>query len=172
MISLSDKKNTARPPGRPSEREIGHSGTTRAAKSGAAGFSLLELLTVLLLLGIIAGIAAPAIGRFLDNLSFRRQTAAILATLRYARIKAITSGKEVYVITDGSESRSLKLTGGVDKQRDFDLNQEAYFTLKPAEITFYPEGQVTPALLTSVKGKRQDRIALDPLTGLPLLLSD
>ena len=40
------------------------------AEGADKGFSLLELLTVLVLLGILAAVSVPAIGRFMENLSF------------------------------------------------------------------------------------------------------
>ncbi len=140
-----------------------------AEKRRAAGFSLLELLTVLFLLGLIAGIAAPATSRFLDNLAFRKQTASILATLRYARLQSVAKGETVYVTTDAEHGRALMLSGAVEETKQLGLDEDAYCTMDPAVMAFYPEGYATPGLLTSVKGERSRRIALDPLTGLPII---
>lgn len=133
------------------------------------GFSLLELLTVLLLLSLIAGITAPAVGRFLDNLSFRKQTATLLAALRYARLMAISEGEKVLVSFEDAEGTVMLFRGGVEETREFDLDEDASFSMESEEIIFYPEGQATPVQLSSTKGDRVQTILIDPLTAIPLL---
>jgi type II secretion system protein H len=141
------------------------SGTSRSNR----GFSLLELLTVLLLLSLIAGITAPAVGRFLDNLSFRKQTATLLAALRYARLMAISKGEKVVVAFEDAEGTVMLFKGGVEETREFDLDEDASFSMESEEIIFYPEGQATPVRLSSSKGDREQTILIDPLTAIPLI---
>lgn len=133
------------------------------------GFTLLEILVVLVLLGILAGVALPATGRFLENFRFRQQAGDIMATLRYARLRAITGGREVRVALDEEFSDVLRLTGGVDEVRTFDFGPEESLALDPGEIVFFPEGQATPATVTYAKGDRGREITMEPLTGLPLV---
>ena len=63
-----------------------------ARKRRQAGFSLLELLTVLLLLAMIAAVSAPATGRFLRTIADRKKSHEIMATLRYALSGTGTGG--------------------------------------------------------------------------------
>jgi len=135
------------------------------------GFSMIELLMVLLLLGMLAAVTGPGIGKFLDNLEFRKQTAKILATLRYARIKAITGGEVVMVAQSEDDPLTLSLSGGVTGTRGFGLEEDEDDSLEldPTILTFYPEGYVTPGTLVFSKGERKQTIGLDALTGLPLL---
>lgn len=137
-------------------------------RSDIKGFTLLELMVVLLLVALLAGVTAPATGRFLSNLTYREQTANILASLRYARLMAITKGQEVTATLQDSEGRILYLSGAVTEEKEFDLGEDFTFTLEPAEIVFYPEGQATPATIISAKGDRVRRFVMDPLTALPL----
>lgn len=133
------------------------------------GFSLLELLVVLMLLGIISALAAPATGRFLATLDFRKQTQKVLATLRYARLMAVAEGKDVRLaLTDGDQS-AFKLTGGVTETRPYDLGEDDTLVLEPDEIVFLPEGNATPGVITYSRGGRVQKIVMDPLTALPLL---
>lgn len=132
------------------------------------GFSLLELLTVLLLLALLAGISAPAVGRYLDSLSFRKQTATLFAALRYARLMAISKGATVIVSFDGADGNVMEFRGGVEETREFDLEEGASFAMDTEEIIFYPEGQATAAQLTSTMGDRVQTISLDPLTAIAI----
>lgn len=122
----------------------------------------------MLLLSLLVGVVAPATGRFLDNLAFRKQTSAILASLRYARLTAITKGRDVQVAIDETDGRTLSFTGAVTEEKEFDLDEDASFVLEPSTIIFYPEGYVTPASLTSEKGPRVQNFTLDPLTAIPI----
>ena len=132
------------------------------------GFSLMELLVVLVLLGIMAGLAGPATGRFLNTLDFKKQTSKIMAVMRYARLKAVTEGKAVNVTTaDGSND--LILSGAVQENRELGLDETEKLELDPEEIVFYPEGYATPGTLTFSKEERSQDILIDPMTGLPIL---
>lgn len=134
-----------------------------------SGFSLLELLTVLLMLGIFAAVAIPATGRLLNSIHFRQQTEKIMSTFRYARLMAISRGGEVRVTLDESDGTVFRLTGAVEENRNYQLADEDSLVMEPAEIVFYPESIATPVSLTVTLGKRTRQITVDPLTALPLL---
>ena len=134
------------------------------------GFSLIELLLVLLLIGVMAGVAGPPIGRFLDSLEFRKQSAKIMAAVRYARLMAITEGKLVVMTaTEKDAARGLTLSGAVNEVRPLDLAEDATLEIDPLELLFSPEGYATPGTLVLTSGDRSETIIIDPLTGLPLL---
>lgn len=137
-------------------------------RDGRNGFSLLELLTVLLILGIIAGVSTPAIGRLMDNLAFRKQTADILAALRLARLTAVTKNKPVTLSIADMDGRAVKFTGAITELREFELEEESFFVFDPEEIIFYPDGMATPADIRSVRQERSADFFIAPLTGLPV----
>lgn len=137
---------------------------------GARGFSLIELLVVLILIGVMAGVVGPAVGRFLDSMEFKRQTGKVMAAVRYARLKAITEGKLVLMTaSDVDGPTTLVLSGGVNEVRELDLDETATLELEPLELGFSPEGYATPGLITLTIGERKENIFIDPLTGIPLL---
>jgi type II secretion system protein H len=136
------------------------------------GFSLIELLVVLILIGIMAGVTGPAVGRFLDSLEFKKQTAKVMAAIRYARLTAITRGKYLVMTAsegEGGSGTSLTLSGAVEEVRDLALDEDATLELDPVELVFLPEGYATPGTLTLTRGERSETISIDPLTALPMM---
>jgi type II secretion system protein H len=129
------------------------------------GFSLMELLVVLVLLGFMAGITGPSMGRFLNTLEFKKETSKILAAFRFARLKAVAEGR-IVELSLSEDAKNIELAGAVNESRSFDLADEAYLKLSPEKVIFYPEGQVTPGSIVFTKGEKKRTFILDPLTGL------
>lgn len=154
-------------------RTCQNSGMRRRIGKRSRGFSLLELMAVLVVLGFLAGLSAPAISRSMENLEFRKQVGTIAAVLRYARLTAVAKGRPVEIsLAAGEEVPTLRLAGAVKKLRPVGRDENDHLILKPAEIVFFPEGWVTPGVLTFTRGKRRQTISLDPLSGLPIFKTD
>lgn len=134
---------------------------------GRRGFSLLELLLVLALMGVIAGVAAPATGRFLDRLNFRRQTAALVAATRYARLMAVGKGGPVAMHFD-RQAHLLRFSGAVEGEKELYLPEGAEFELLPETLVFFPDGLATPGRMLARSGQRFQEFRIDPLTGMPV----
>lgn len=141
----------------------------RPHRLGRQGFSLFELLLVLLLLAAVAGIAAPATGRLLDQLAFRKETAAVLAQLRAARLRAISKGKAVNITVELATAPWL--LAGEEAPQPLTTAAGLVIHCEPAVITFYPEGFATPADIEVSRGRRSVHFTIDPLTGQPVSVS-
>lgn len=139
-----------------------------AGDTSSAGFSLFELLIVLVMLGILAGIAAPAVGRLLAGLDFRQQVGDVMAQIRAIRLQAVVSGQQ---ITMSIKDNNLLLGLGADEQevKELELNPESELTLEPSVVIFTPQSTVTPATISLSTGSRSRTISLDPLTALPVI---
>ena len=139
-----------------------------AGDTGCAGFSLFELLTVLVMLGILAGIAAPSVGNFLAGLDFRKQVGDIMAHMRAIRLQAVVSGQQ---ITMSIEDHNILLEQGKEEQevQELDLDPESELTLEPGVVIFTPQSTVTPATISLTSDGRNRTISLDPLTALPVI---
>lgn len=138
---------------------------------GQPGFSLLELLTVLLLLAMVAAVSAPATGRFLRTIAERKKSNEIMATLRYARLLAVSKGVPVD-LTVNEDGNALKLSGPVNETRTFGLKEGEKLILEPPLVSFYPEGIASVGRLTYQSDQRKQQIDIDPLTALPRPVSD
>jgi len=136
---------------------------------GAKGFSLFELLAVLVILGIMAGTATPTVGRIFDNMRYRQQVRKFSSILRYGKLLAVTSRQVVSLKLAEDEECVFQFSGPVGESRSCNLDEEDVLTMDPGEIFFYPQGTATPALLTFEKGERVKRIRLDLLTARPMV---
>lgn len=134
--------------------------------SRCRGFSLLEVLVVLLVLSFSAAVAAPALGRFMEGLAFRKSVQRIVACVQYARLMAITKGKDV-TLALGEEGMQLQMSGPVTEVRDLEPAPGGTLVMTPESFVFYADGGATPGALTYTQGERMTRIHLDPLTGIP-----
>ncbi len=134
----------------------------------AKGFSLVEVLVVLILLSFMLAVAVPAVDSFMRGLSFRTAVQHIKGCLQYARLMAITKGKMVELTLD-EETRTFKLSGAVTETKNCEMSEEAVIAMEPEVIFFSPEGRATPMTFSYAEGDRTARISLDPLTAIPIL---
>ncbi|MEW6219835.1 MAG: hypothetical protein AB1634_09925 [Thermodesulfobacteriota bacterium] len=140
----------------------------RAGTGRCAGFSLFELILVLVLAGFMGLVATPALSRFLEGLAFRQALTRVVSCLQYGRLMAVTEGRPVHMAL-ADDQASLVFWGGVEATRPLDLDADESLTLEPEEAIFWPEGQASPQRLTFRRGERVATIELDPLTALPLV---
>ena len=72
----------------------------------SSGFSLVEILVVLALISIAAGLASVRFGEQLHHHRLNHAVRAIVSDLRWARQLAITEGQPVSVLLNPDEERS------------------------------------------------------------------
>jgi general secretion pathway protein H len=141
----------------------------------AAGFTLLELLLVLTIIGMAAILVVPNVGN-MDARSFSAQTRQASSLLNYARRLAVVRGQpstaSFYPASDDDREPVLPQrnsvgswqSNGADiRFRDSTDRESAVEDL--VEITFYPEGGSTGGTLLLVLGAQQVSINIDPFTG-------
>ena len=117
-------------------------------KTTARGFSLLEVLLVLVMAGIIMGVVATSLS---DGPVLRKSARDVAASLRHARSIAILQQKQV-VWSMNIESKEF-WTQGNDKgsQRDFHATVSAKINTAASEVVsssqgnirFFPDGSST-----------------------------
>ncbi len=76
----------------------------------AAGFTLLEIIVVLAILGVATALVLPAIGRGSETLRLRTEAGRVAALLREARLQAVSRQHPTRVTLDRARN-TVVLTG-------------------------------------------------------------
>jgi len=142
-----------------------------SGRGGEAGFTLLELLLVLLLLGLAYGVAAPMIGAGSTGLDVQAASRQIAAGLRKARGTAVGTRGEATLTLD-VEGRRFAVSGD---PKDYALPKRLEFALFTAQsevvrdgsagIRFFPDGSSTGGRVTVSAGEAKREVDVDWITG-------
>lgn len=131
---------------------------------GKKGFSLLELLVVLFIMGLSISLVAPAMMGGVDKLRLNTASRELSASLRYARSLAVSLGKKQAVNIDID-------TGGYwlndDMANMHYLPSDVHFrslTVQGQEVTvgkgaivFYPNGNTSGGIVSITAGPNRSR---------------
>ena len=73
---------------------------SRLSLQNPAGFTLIEIIIVLVIIGIIAGVTIPRFAGSFETIKFRKAMSDIVSFLRESRIAAMSTGKAKTVTID------------------------------------------------------------------------
>lgn len=144
-------------------------GLLPAARQAEAGFTLLELLVILIILALATALALPML-RPSDGTQLQTAASDVKAALRATRAAAIVTNSETALMIDVNR-RAFKQAGL--PERSFAPDIEARLTFAstvragPSEagFRFFPDGSSTGGDLTLSLRGIQARICVDWLTG-------
>jgi prepilin-type N-terminal cleavage/methylation domain-containing protein len=132
------------------------------------GFTLLELIVTLLVVGVAAGLVAPAIGRSTEAVRARAEVVGFSATLRRARELAITRRQQHTVVVDPVSRLQTVMTGEDEVQWTHALS--ARLTIEAATpdgltVRFEPQGTSSGGEFRVTSGAATYRVTVDAVTG-------
>ena len=152
-------------------------------KRTANGFTLLELVLVLLLMGLIAGLTLPFVVSTLDRIKLQSEVRQIASAIQFTRSEAI-SRKTLFTFNvdinnsqywlaipkqeEVTQSKPIDETVQImDYQRADEMLTEGTFM-----ILFYPRGNSSGGTIRfkSIDDKDEENIyavTIDPITGKP-----
>ena len=152
-------------------------------KGEANGFTLLELVLVLLLMSLIAGLTLPFVASTLDRITLQSEVRQIASALQFARSEAI-SKKTLYTFNIDIDENQYWL--GIPKQEEITQPKpidetDRILDYKKTDdtltegafmILFYPRGNSSGGTLRfiSINDKDEENIYavnIDPITGKP-----
>ncbi len=82
---------------------------TKVHCSGSRGFTLLELMIVLVIMGVMLVFAGPRVAKNLGSLTLKTTAKKAAAYIRYARSQAVNTGSLYRVIFDAEKNRLIVL---------------------------------------------------------------
>ncbi|HEY6545709.1 MAG TPA: GspH/FimT family pseudopilin [Dokdonella sp.] len=136
----------------------------------ARGFTLIELIAVVVLLAIVLAIASLSLSKSLESAKVRAASKDLVAALRYTRGQAIVKGKPQVLVLD-LEKNSYVAPG----KKPVELPKDMVLRLTTAEteqtgansggIRFFSDGSSTGGHVSVLMGQREWRINVAWLTG-------
>lgn len=134
------------------------------------GFSLVELVVVMVLIAALAALGLAAIGSGLPGQKLRGAAREIAAELRFTRAQAIATGREQVFSIDvgekrwrGPGERSGELPEGI--ALEVTGAREELESPQVVAIRFFPEGAATGGRLVLRSGEAAWRVDVAWLTG-------
>ena len=150
------------------------------------GFTLLELILVLLLMGLIAGLTLPFVGSTLDRITLQSEVRQIASAILFARSEAV-SRKTIFTININSEKNRYWLE--IPKEKEISQSKQIGETVKVIgfettyetrtegifRIFFYPRGNSSGGTLRFKSLDDKDEIniyaiTIDPITSKPEII--
>lgn len=125
------------------------------------GFTLVEVIIVLFIIGIASGLVGVWINRGSGNLEIRKFTKEVSAALRYARTRAV-SEKKIYCFVIDKEEQKFRLYSEdtdytkVDLVSDKPIPEELQMTVRGSDeespnVEFYPRGNSSGGVIEVVR---------------------
>lgn len=142
----------------------------RRGERSEAGFTLMELLTVLAILSLVVVVSLPLLRNSGSGRAFRAEAQEVSALLRLARIDAVTGNRETRITIDLKNRR-------VDypaRRNSVLLQPETVMAVKTARgetlagdagFRFMPGGGATGGAIVMARGGNTATIAISWLTG-------
>jgi general secretion pathway protein H len=141
------------------------------ATIGQNGVTLLELLIVLMLMALIAGIAIPMFGGSVSSTDLKSAAREVAAGLRFARDQAIAQRVES-LLELNLDGRTFRVppdprTHRLPERLDLKLYtaQRDLVSEKVGAIRFFPDGGSNGGRITLAAGERKYDVDVDWLTG-------
>lgn len=135
------------------------------------GFTLLEILVVLFLMGLAYAMAVPTIGSGAVTLELKGATRQLAAALRKARGTAIAQREDAVLTVDVGQRR-FALSGDskiYPLPKDLDINlftaQSEQLEEQVGNIRFFPDGTSTGGRITLTAKGSSFAVDVDWLTG-------
>lgn len=155
----------------------------KSQTSGKDGFTLLELILVLFLMGLMAGIVLPFVVSTLDRVKLQSEARQISSALQFARSEAITK-KTLFTFNADIDNNQYWLATPKEKEVTQSKNLDETVKIKNYQgaeetvsdgtfiINFYPRGNSSAGTIQLQSSIAESdelvyAITIDPITGKP-----
>jgi len=138
--------------------------------ASARGFSLMEMVAVLLLIAIAVAAVSIQVTKSLTSAKIQAVSRDLVAALRYTRGQAIVKGEQRTLDVDLNNMSyvapgrdPVKFPAGVEVRMTTAENEVT--SDRVARIRFYPDGSSTGGHVSVLAGQREWRVNVEWLTG-------
>ncbi|MGH9557851.1 MAG: pilus assembly FimT family protein [Bryobacteraceae bacterium] len=154
-------------------------GEARCARFNETGITLIEMLVVVTLIAVIAGVSYPSIGSGIESLRLRSASTSIASFLNTALDRASRSQQPVEIRIVPKENSLTARSADMSFTRVLNLPDFIHIaSIAPAEesaapgemrrFLIYPGGSIPRIGVEIVSRKGQKRlVSVDPFTGVP-----
>lgn len=143
---------------------------SRATPGIARGFTLLEMLAVIILIGIAAAAVSISVAHGLASARINAAAGELAASLRATRTQAIVRGEQRVFEMDtrgetyrGADKRDVRLPKGLELSVTSAASDQSGGDR--ARIRFFPDGSSTGGRITLRSGQREWHVNVSWLTG-------
>jgi type II secretion system protein H len=157
--------------------------------SFARGFTLIEIMVVVAIMGIIMAAGIPSLYGFMHKSGLRKTMSDLLETCQSARAAAIMSGSPAELIIHprdgtvevaggssagyGAWAHSAKVEGARIEALKINNGKDDYSQFQEVRVRFFPNGTCDEMILILMSDQNEMRgISLEILTGIATPLSD
>jgi len=139
------------------------------------GFSLIEMIAVIVLVAIVATLVSFSFSKSLSSAKIQAASRDLVAALRYTRGQAIVKGKEMAMelnLENNSYQAPSKALVQLPKNMELRLltASQELTSESSGRIRFYPDGSSTGGHISVITGEREWRINVNWLTGEVVLV--
>lgn len=134
------------------------------------GFTMIEMIVVIVLIGIVASVVAFSFAKSLDSAKVQAASRDLVAALRYTRGQAIIKGEQKVLMLN---LEKMTWTAPGKDERELPKDMILRLTTAQQELTsetsggirFFPDGSSTGGNIAVLLGEREWRINVGWLTG-------
>lgn len=155
-------------------------GNRRRWRTGRAGFTLIEMMIVVSIMGLVLAMGIPAMFRMADKDSLRQVVADIMDACRATRAQAILTG-QTQVMNINPQQRTIQAPGKataitIPERYQIELVGVNFVELQDwdyAPVRFFPNG-TSDEFTIVIRSDRMEwrKISLEVVTGMPDLETD
>jgi len=136
----------------------------RTLTAGNRGFTLLELLLVLFIVGLAVAVVMFSGSRLQEKTIFNTEARKLYLTVRHARETSILERRDIVFKVDVGSKRYW-MDYGDDKTSEMHSIPEK-FTLEGEDVIFFPKGNSSGGKIEIANGKGQKyEVTVDPVLG-------